>query len=100
MGEIISQKVRDDGKVVVEVCLDYEEALQLKGHMDKVHIFSEHISDIDTNMSQRGKNEATKYFLIPKQLRKELKFTENITCQKIEGDSRVFFIYSADKKKF
>ncbi len=97
MGTILSSKIKDDGKVVLELCVDYEEAIQLRGHMENVHIFSENVADIRTNISQRGKNEATKYFLIPRELRKGLKFTENTTCQKIETKSKVIFVYVVDK---
>ena len=66
MGAILSSRMKDDGKIVFEISVDYEESIQLQGHMDNVHLFSENASDIETNISQRGKNEATKYFLIPK----------------------------------
>ena len=76
MGTIISSRKSEDGKVIVEVAMDYEEFRQLRGNMEDIHLFAEDIKDIKANISQRGKNEATKYFLIPKELRKGLKFTE------------------------
>lgn len=97
MGEILSSRIKDDGKVVFEVSVDYDESVQLKGHMDNIHIFSENVTDIKTNMSQRGKNEATKYFLIPKELRKGMKFTAKTTCQKIETKTKTIFVYIVDK---
>ena len=97
MGAILSSRVKDDGKVIFEVSLDYEEATQLKGYMDNVHIFSENVADIKTNISQRGKNEATKYFLIQKELRKNMKFNAKTTCQKIEATTKTIFIYVVDK---
>ncbi len=97
MGAIISSRVKDDGKVIFEVSLDYEEATQLKGYMNNIHLFSENVADIKTNISQRGKNEATKYFLIPKELRKNLKFSAKTTCQKIEAKTKTIFIYVVDK---
>lgn len=97
MGAILSSRVKDDGKVVFEVSLDYEEVTQLKGYMDNVHVFSENVADIKTNISQRGKNEATKYFLIPKELRKNMKFNAKTTCQKIEAKTKTIFIYVVDK---
>ena len=66
--------------------------------MDNIHVFSENVADVTTNISQRGKNEATKYFLIPRELRKGLKFSEkNITCQKIDTKSKTIFVYVIDK---
>jgi hypothetical protein len=101
MGSILSSKVlKDENKVIFEVLADYEEALQLKGSIDNVHIFSENIADIKTNLSMRGKNEATKYFLIPKQLRKDLRFgVEDVICQRINTPTKIIFVYVIDKIK-
>ena len=77
--------------------MDYEESLLLKGHIKNVHIFSEDSADIRTNLSQRGKNEATKYFLVPKQLRNNLKFNEKVKCQKLETNTKIIFVYVVDK---
>src|SRR3989338_2782773 len=100
MGTILSSRVKDDGKVVFEVSLDYEESLQLKGYLDNVHLFSENVSEVETVISQRGKNEATKYFLIPKELRKGLKFSSKTKCQKIDTKTKTVFIYVVDKLGF
>ena len=97
MGAILSSRMKDDGKVIFEVAVDYDESTQLKGYMDNVHVFSENVADIKTNISRRGKNEATKYFLIPKELRRNLKFNEKTTCQKIESKTKTIFIYVVDK---
>lgn len=97
MGRILSTKTTKDGKVVFEVEMDYEEALELKGHIKNIHIFSEDTAEIKANLSQRGKNEATKYFLIPRELRACLKFNERVKCQKIENESRIIFVYVVDK---
>ena len=97
MGAILSSRIKDDGKVIFEISVDYEEATQLKGYMDNVNIFSENVADIKTNISQRGKNEATKYFLIPKELRKNMKFNAKTTCQKIEAKTKTIFVYVVDK---
>ena len=97
MGAILSSRMKDDGKIVLEISVDYEESVLLKGHMDNVHIFSENASDVETNISQRGKNEATKYFLIPKDLRKGLKFNAKTKCQKIDTKTKTIFIYVVDR---
>lgn len=93
MGTILSSKMKDDGKVIFEVLVDYEEAKQLKGHMDNVHLFAEEIADIDANLSERGRSSATKYFLVPKKLRKKLRFDGKVTCQRIDIRSKTIFIY-------
>lgn len=97
MGKVLSSKTTKEGKVIFEVELDYEEALQLKGHIQNIHIFSEDVADIKSNLSQRGKNDATKYFLIPRELRGELKFNEKVKCQKIVGNNKLIFIYVVEK---
>ncbi len=100
MGVILGSRVRDDGKVIFEVLLDQDEAIHLKGHMDNIHVFSENAAEIETNISQRGKNEATKYFLIPKTLRHGLTFDESVKCQKIDTKTRTIFVYVVDKIGF
>ena len=97
MGSILSSRIKDDGKVVFEVLMEYSEAIQLQGHMDNVHLFSENVINITTNLSQRGKNDATKYFLIPRELRRNLKFSTEVLCQRIETKSNIFFVYAIDK---
>jgi len=98
MGSIISSK-RENDKVIVELSSDYDEFLQLKGYLDDVHLFTEKVADIKTNISQRGKNEATKYFLIPRQFRKGFKFNNGTSCQRIDVKDKVIFIYVVDKFK-
>ena len=98
MGKIISSRKQKD-KVFLEMMSDYDEYLQLKGHLDDVFLFTEHVAEVKTNISQRGKNEATKYFLIPRQFRKGFKFNNAISCQKIDFKDKVIFIYVVDKMK-
>lgn len=97
MGTILGSKLKGEGKVIFEVLMDYEEAVQLRGHMDNVHLFSENVTDLRTNISTRGKNAATKYLLIPRELRKGIQFDKEINCQKIELKDRIIFIYAVEK---
>lgn len=97
MGTILGTKTTKNNKIIIEVEMDYEESLQLKGYIKNIHVFSEDVADIKTNLSQRGKNEATKYFLVPKQLRGNLKFNEKVRCQKLETDTKIIFVYVVDK---
>ena len=98
MGNIISSKIQKD-KIIYEIALTHEEALQLKGHTDNICLFTENVAEIRTNISQRGKNEATKYFLIPRELRKGLDFRSPVSCQKFETNDKTIFIYVLDKFK-
>ncbi len=89
--------MKGDGKVILELLMDYDEVLQLQGHMDNVYVFSEDITDLKTNISTRGKNSATKYFLIPRELRKNIQFDKELNCQKIELKDKVIFIYTVER---
>ncbi|KYK27364.1 hypothetical protein AYK26_03840 [Euryarchaeota archaeon SM23-78] len=99
MGSIISSR-REDAKVVVEAALDYEELVQLRGEIDNVHLFSEKVADLETNISSRGKNEATKYFLIPRHLRKDLSIREPVSCQRINTPDKAIFVYVVNRNVF
>jgi len=97
MGIIISSKLKGEEQVIFEVLMDYKEALQLNGHMENIHLFSENNVSVKTNLSTRGKGGATKYLLIPRELRKNLKFNREIKCQKIELKNKTIFIYVLEK---
>ncbi len=93
MGSIIGSKVRDDGKIVFEVCVDKKEAMQLKGQVDEIYLMAFDAHAEETSVVQRGKNEATMYFLVPKQVRDKLKKTDTASFQKLELPRKKFFIY-------
>lgn len=99
MGTILGTKTTKDNKIIFEVEIDYEESLKLKGHIKNIHIFSEDATKIKSNLSQRGANEATKYFLIPRELRDNLTFNEQAKCQKIETDTKTIFVFVVNKVK-
>ena len=99
MGTILGTKTTKDNKIIFEIELDYKESLKLKGHIKNIHVFSEDAAEIKTNLSQRGTNEATKYFLIPRKLRDNLTFDEEVKCQKIETETRKIFVFVVNKIK-
>ncbi|MBN2422327.1 hypothetical protein JXB41_03805 [Candidatus Woesearchaeota archaeon] len=99
MGTILNARLQEDGKVVYEICVDKDEALRLKGNMEHIHLFAEDASMIKSRISLRGKNEATKYFLIPRELRKEITTKKEVSCQKIKTKYKDIFIYIVDKIK-
>ncbi len=99
MGTILGTKTTKDDKIICEVELDYEESLRLKGHIKNIHVFSEDAAEIKANLSQRGTNEATKYFLIPRELRENLTFNEKVKCQKIDTDLRTVFVFVVTRVK-
>ena len=98
MGTIISSK-KDGDNVIMEILVDYEEFLQLKGHLNNIRLITENVAEVQTNISQRGKNQATKYFLIPRQFRKGFKFNNTTSCQRLDVKDKVLFIYVINKLK-
>jgi len=94
MGTIIGSKIREDGKVVYEVLLDSKESLQLKGHMYNVHMFSDNNAESHSRLSKRGKNDATMYFLVPKELREGLSDFANAKCQLLDIPGKKIFVFS------
>lgn len=97
MGEIIGSKVRPDGKIVLNLLLTQEEALNLQGHIDNIRVFSDNTLSVKTNLSERGANGATKYFLIPSHLRRDVYIHNNVTCQRIDAGNKSLFVYLVDR---
>jgi hypothetical protein len=97
MGTILTSRTKEDNKIVFEVLVDYEEALQLKGNLNNIHLFSEDVATVDTHLARRGKNESTYYLLVPKELRKDFQFKGAVKCQKIDTKTRTMFVYVIDK---
>ena len=96
MGKVLSSKRSSTG-LLFEVELGYDEATLLKGHYDDVHMFTEKIAEFETNISSRGKYSVTKYFLIPRHLRKDVNYNCPVNCQKIDTKDKIIFIYVVDK---
>ncbi|MGV8162482.1 MAG: hypothetical protein ACP5N2_04095 [Candidatus Nanoarchaeia archaeon] len=96
MGKIISSKRNGKG-VLFEVEVAYDEATILQGHYDEVHLFTEKVAEFETNISSRGKNSVTKYFLIPRKLRKSVDYRCPVNCQKIETRDKIIFVYVVDR---
>ncbi|MBT3464018.1 hypothetical protein HN789_06285 [archaeon] len=99
MGSILSSKVQEDGKITYEVVIDRDEALQLKGNLDGIHVISEKAAETKSRISLRGKNDATKYFLIPREFREDIKKSKEVTCQKIDTSAKSVYIFYVDKIK-
>jgi len=97
MADVLNIKNNQDGKVLIELEVDYDEYLNLKGSIDNIRIFSEEAANIITRLTQRGAHEATKYFLIPKELRENLKMNGNVKCQRLELGNNLFFVYMLKK---
>lgn len=96
MGTIIGSKVRDDGKIVFEVVVENLEALQLKGNVDNIYLISDNNRDEEITVSQRGKNEATMYFLIPKNHRTGLDSHKNARFNLTKIPGKKLYTYVID----
>lgn len=90
---------RDPRKLVCEILLDVEESRNLRGEVDNLHVLAEGVANVSSRVSLRGKNEATQYFLIPRQLRKKLDTNASVSCQRLESDGKTLFLYVLDPCK-
>lgn len=78
--------------------MDYEEALQLEGNMNDIHLFSDRLSSRKAVLIERGNNFSTKYFLIPREIRHGIDLRKDITCQRIDIQDKTFFIFTVEKQ--
>ena len=93
MGVILSTKKHNESQILVEVLIDNNEMRQLRGEHNDVCVFSDKTANTPSRVSLRGKNEATKYFLIPRQLRKELAINGKVSCQRLQNQHKTIFVY-------
>ena len=100
MGKILRQELRENS-VVAELLLSKEETKDLGGVMENVTVFTEDRANIAARISLRGKHEATKYFLIPKQLRRNLNVLGSVSCQRFHRHGKDIFVYvvNADNER-
>lgn len=97
MGKIISTKLMNNDKIHVNLELTQDEALWLRGNIDKMHLFSENNLNFETRLIKRGKRESTKYFLMPKELRNKVLPSNKVLCNKIETKTKDIIIFSVPK---
>lgn len=97
MGKIINTK-RDKDGILLEVKVGYDEATVLQGHYDDIHLFTQRVEGFKSHISTRGRNSSTKYFLVPKRMRKNIDFRSNVKAQKIETEDKMIFVYVVEKK--
>jgi len=99
MGKILGLNTTNNDKVTIKLELTQEEALRLRGNMEKVHIFSEKTLDNTSRLVQRGKRESTKYFLVPRELRDGIGKNQEVNCSRIETKTKDIFIFEVKKFK-
>ena len=98
MGVVLSTRRYDaqGTKLVMELLVDANEAKQLHGEINDIYIFSERVANVPSRVSLRGRNEATKYFLIPTKLRKELAVHGKVSCLRLDVQQKSVFVYVLD----
>jgi hypothetical protein len=106
MARLIKEKVLPDGTIQFDILLCAREVLGLGGNMHNVHIFFPGICNTKTRIVGMGINNSTKYFEVPESLNlkhspKKVKpaFRPGVSCQKLESEHRVFFIYVVNRSK-
>ncbi len=98
MGEIISSKVFLDKKIVYKILLDKKENIALKNAIRNITIFSGDLCNDPARIIKRGKNGVTQYFEIPYNMRfRKKRIYKEISYQKIETASKIFYIYVIPK---
>ncbi len=99
MGKLSSVRSINETKVAVSLEISPRELSWLKGNVENLHLFSESNLQYDSRVVQRGKKDSSKYFLMPKELRKELIVNGPIKCNRIETPSKDIYIFALDKYK-
>jgi hypothetical protein len=97
MAKILETKFLNQDKINVKIDMSYEEFKFLKGSLEKIHVFSEDILLQESRLVQRGKREFTKYFLLPKNKRKDARPTNNVMTNVIETEKSLIYIFQISK---
>jgi hypothetical protein len=99
MARILELKNTAEKKVLATLELSREEYRYLGGNIDKIVIFSGENLENDSRLVQRGKKESTKYFLLPRKLRKGIEPCKDVRCDRIELKDKDVFVFEICKKK-
>ena len=96
-GKILRLKTVSENKVQVTMFMSWKQFYCLKGCMENMHIFSEDNLEYSSKLVQRGRRESTKYFLLPKEFRKDIYPTSKVNSTKLETSDKHIFIFAVDK---
>lgn len=97
MGHIIGTKAMPDKSVICKILMDADEIENLKGHLKNIQIFSEDFCRHESQINTRGNNGVTKYFKIPLNIRSRKKHNGQLSYQRIETPSKIFYIYTLQR---
>jgi len=84
-------------KVEIKISMNYSEYILLEGSATNVRVFSEDTTNKDSKIRTAGKKGETKYLLVPKEIKKEIKFNSNVTCQYRDMGDKILVFYVIDK---
>ncbi len=97
MPRIIETRFVSNDKIQIKIEMGYMEFQSLKGCMENIYVFSEDNLDYNSRLVQRGKRESTKYFLLPKEKRKEAIPNPNVRATVLENNSELIYIFKITK---
>lgn len=98
MGQIIGAKTMPDKSVVYKMLTDTQDLENLKGHMKNIQLFSEDFCKFESQINTRGNNGVTKYFKIPLNIRSRKKHNGQLSYQRLETPSKIFYIYTLQRE--
>ena len=97
MSKIIEIKSISEDKNKVTLELNSKELSWIEGKMEKMHLFSEDNLKYKAKLVKRGKRDSTKYFLLPKEFRKNVNSSNNVKSTVIESKIKSIFIFEVSK---
>jgi len=98
MGSIVNANISSEkDKVELKISMNYSEYMMLMGNATNIRIFSEDNENIKTKIRTSGKRGETKYFLIPKDIKNEIKFNSHTTCQVRDMGDKILMLFVVDK---
>lgn len=97
MGKILNIINKFDSNVEVTLELDRKYFKKLRGNLDKIHLISTDVLDFESKVVSRGKDDSTKYLLIPKEINSEVFARNDVSYHVIEEDKNLFFFFFVNK---
>lgn len=98
MGKIRSTRRLKNDNVLVELECSQEEMFTLKGVYEDLFLFSENLIVGDTFIRGKGKNNSSKYFLIPLAFKNAFDNAQKVKYQVIEEKNKLLFVFFTDRR--
>ena len=97
MASIISSKIHEN-HVVLSLKLEHNEAKELNGNVNNIHLIAEDDIVETASVYEKGRNGNTKYFLIPRILRKKIRIKKEAKCMILDKGDRIMCVYFVGKR--